>query len=87
MRPAGGNHSLLRKYVDEIWRIQTDHFDAGGASIRNLHKAPVPLEQVLVRDSSYSRSNLKPPFSPRVSRNVAASSADRTKIGADGQCR
>jgi hypothetical protein len=59
MRPAGGNHSLLRKYVDEVWRLPTDHFDAGGASIRNLHKTPVPLEQVLVVGSTYSRSNLK----------------------------
>lgn len=59
MRPAGGNHSLLRKYVDHVWRISTDHFDAGGASIRNLHKAPVPLEEVLVAGSTYSRHNLK----------------------------
>lgn len=59
MRPAGGNHSLLRKYVDEVWRIPTDHFDAGGASIRNLHKPPVPLKEVLVVGSTYSRGKLK----------------------------
>jgi hypothetical protein len=59
MRPAGGNHKLLRKYVDEIWRIPTDHFDAGGSSIRNLHKAPVPLAEVLVEKSTYSRGKLK----------------------------
>ena len=59
MRPAGGNHSLLRKYVDEVWQIPTDHFDAGGSSIRNLHKAPIPLEEVLVECSTYSRGKLK----------------------------
>lgn len=59
MRPAGGNHSLLRKYVDHVWQIPTDHFDAGGASIRNLHKTPIPLEEVLVAGSTYSRHNLK----------------------------
>ncbi|MGE5282241.1 MAG: HNH endonuclease signature motif containing protein [Chloroflexota bacterium] len=59
MRPAGGNHSLLRKYVDEVWRIPTDHFDAGGASMRNLHKPPIPLEEVLVVGSTYSRGKLK----------------------------
>ena len=59
MRPAGGNHRLLRKYVDEIWQIPTHHFDAGGSSIRNLHKAPIPLEEVLVVGSTYSRGKLK----------------------------
>jgi len=60
MRPAGGNHSLLRKWVDDVWQIPTDHFDAGGASIRNLHREPIPLVKVLVEGSTYSRSNLKP---------------------------
>ncbi len=59
MRPAGGNHKLLRKYVDEAWQIPTGHFDAGGSSIRNLHKAPIPLEEVLVAGSTYSRGKLK----------------------------
>jgi hypothetical protein len=59
MRPAGGNHSLLRKYVDEVWKIPTDHFDASGAAIRNLHKTAIPLSEVLVRGSTYSRGKLK----------------------------
>ncbi len=63
MRPAGGNHSLLRKWVDDVWQIPTDHFDAGGASIRNLHREPIPLVKVLVEGSTYSRSNLKPRLS------------------------
>ncbi len=59
MRPAGGNHSLLRKYVDEIWEIPTDHFDASGAAIRNLHRTSTPLSQILVTESTYSRGRLK----------------------------
>lgn len=59
MRPAGGNHSLLRKYVDEIWRIPTGHFDAAGSALRNLHQRPVPLAKVLVEGSTYSRGKLK----------------------------
>lgn len=54
MRPAGGNHSLLRKWVDDIWRIPTDHFDAGGASIRNLHREPIPLARVLVAGKQFT---------------------------------
>lgn len=60
MRPAGGNHSLLRKWVDDIWKIPTDHFDADSASIRNLRRKAIPLSKVLVEGSTYSRGNLKP---------------------------
>lgn len=59
MRPAGGNHAVLRKYVDQVWAISTDHFDPAAASIRNLHKAAKPLDEILVAGSSYSRGNLK----------------------------
>jgi hypothetical protein len=59
MRPAGGNHATLRKYA-EVWSIQTDHFDPYWASRQNLGPyEPIPLEQVLVQGSSYSRGNLK----------------------------
>lgn len=59
MRPAGGNHALLRKYVDEVWKIPTDHFDAGAAATRNLHHPAAPMTQILVRDSNYSRGHVK----------------------------
>jgi len=59
MRPAGGNHALLRKYVDEVWKIPTDHFDAGAAATRNLNCPARPLTEVLVRNSTYSRGHVK----------------------------
>jgi transposase-like protein len=59
LRPAGGNHSLLKRYVDEIWRIPTDHFDPSAASIRHLHRPPTPLTEILVTGSTYSRGKLK----------------------------
>jgi hypothetical protein len=58
LRAAGGNHALLRKYVDEVWRIPTGHFD-GGASARRIRRTAKPIEEVLVRHSSYSRHKLK----------------------------
>lgn len=58
MRPAGGNHTLLRKYVDQVWEIPTDHFDSGG-SIRRVYPTPKPMAVILVRGSSYSRAKLK----------------------------
>ena len=59
LRPAGGNHALFRKYVDEVWQIPTDHFDPGRARREGLKRRPVPLYEVLVAGSSYSRTTLK----------------------------
>lgn len=60
LRPAGGNHSVLRKYVDEIWRIPTDHFDPASARVAGFRaRRLTPLAEVLVEGSSYCRASLK----------------------------
>ena len=59
MRPAGGNHRTLRKYVEEIWEIPVGHFDPHAARRAALHREPIPLDEVLVERSTYSRGNLK----------------------------
>jgi hypothetical protein len=59
MRPAGGNHALLKRYVDEVWEISTEHFDPGAAAVRNLHSSAKPLAEILIEGSTYSRSKLK----------------------------
>jgi hypothetical protein len=60
LRPAGGNHALFRKYVDQVWRIPTDHFDPSHASRtgERRHK-PRPLSEILVEGSGYPRAKLK----------------------------
>jgi hypothetical protein len=45
VRPAGGNHATLKKYL-ALWGISTDHFDWGGA--RPPKREARPLEEVLV---------------------------------------
>jgi hypothetical protein len=56
--PTGGNTVTLKKYAAE-WRISTDHFDPY-ASLRAIRlRNPIPLEQVLVEGSTYSRGHLK----------------------------
>jgi len=55
LRPAGGNHKLLRRWLDE-WGISTDHF-IGTPSPRP--REPIALEDVLVPGSTYQRSQLK----------------------------
>lgn len=50
---------MLKRYVDEVWSISTEHFDPGAAAIRNLHRSAKPLDEILVRGSTYSRGKLK----------------------------
>lgn len=59
MRPAGGNHRTLRRYVDEIWSISTSHFDPDRARNEALKRDPIPLSDILVETSTYSRGHLK----------------------------
>ena len=56
VRPAGGNHATLKKYL-ALWGIATDHFDRGGA--RPPRREALPLEDVLVEGSNYERARLK----------------------------
>ena len=48
---------VLKKRVAE-WGISTAHFDPYAASNEALKRAPKPLAEILVRDSTYCRSNL-----------------------------
>jgi hypothetical protein len=59
MRPAGGNHQTLRKYAEQIWSIPTDHFDPDACHRRPTPRRAIPLEQILVEHSTYSRGSLK----------------------------
>ena len=58
VRPAGGNHATLKKYLD-IWGISTDHFDPDAVRTAALGREPIPLQEILVEKSSYSRAHLK----------------------------
>jgi hypothetical protein len=55
---SGGNHLTLKKRAAE-WSIPTDHFDPDAARRRALRRDAIPLEQVLVENSTYSRGRLK----------------------------
>jgi len=59
LRPAGGNHSSIRKLI-EFYGVSTEHFDPYWASRRgNRSRLPAPLGSVLVEGSNYKRSMLK----------------------------
>src|SRR3954454_18655039 len=59
LRAAGGNHRTIRKYVEDVWRISTEHFDARPARGAAPSPPAVPLTQVLVASSTYHRGHLK----------------------------
>jgi hypothetical protein len=59
MRPAGGNHRTLRRYVEDVWLIPVDHFDPDRARNEALQRGAIPLSLVLTSGSSYSRGHLK----------------------------
>jgi hypothetical protein len=60
LRPVGGNHRLFREYVDQIWKIPTDHFDPVAARLAGIRRQrPIPLEEVLVEACNYKRTKLK----------------------------
>jgi ribosomal protein S27AE len=58
LRPAGGNHSTLRKLI-ERYDIPTDHFNPNWVLRGPRPQRGIPLSQVLVVDSAYNRTKLK----------------------------
>jgi transposase-like protein len=58
LRPAGGNHRTIKKYV-AIWNISTEHFDPDAIRRESLYRPPTPLAELLVEHSTYHRGHLK----------------------------
>jgi hypothetical protein len=57
---TGANPKTLKKWA-ERWDISTEHFDSAAASNDALqrNKTRIPLDQILVRGSTYNRGHLK----------------------------
>jgi hypothetical protein len=55
MCDSGGSHLILRKYA-RMWAIPTDHFDPYA---RARTRPGLPLDEILVRGSTFSRGHLK----------------------------
>lgn len=48
----------MKKYV-ALWGIPTDHFDPYAGVMDRIRRPALPLSEVMVENSTYSRSNLK----------------------------
>jgi hypothetical protein len=51
LRPAGGNHVTIQKYVAR-WGISAAHFDQDAIRREALYRPPIPLSEVLVEGST-----------------------------------
>jgi hypothetical protein len=58
LRPAGGNHRTIKKYV-ERWAISAAHFDQDAVRRESFGRVPTPLAELLVEHSTYHRGHLK----------------------------
>jgi hypothetical protein len=56
--PTGGNWRTLKRRVAELG-ISTDHFDPYAAVRRRTPGRRIPLDQILIEGSTYSRTSLK----------------------------
>lgn len=58
LRPAGGNHATLRRFIADL-SISTAHFDRNWGRRSGVGVPATPLEEILVEGSTYHRGHLK----------------------------
>jgi hypothetical protein len=57
VRSAGGNYKTLKKYID-MYSLSINHFDKSYSKMVDL-KVKKPLSEILVENSTFSRTHLK----------------------------
>jgi hypothetical protein len=58
LRPVGGNYKTLGRHI-EHYGVSTAHLDPNWTRRTRFSHAPIPLSEVLVEHSTYSRDKLK----------------------------
>lgn len=63
LKPAGGNHAQIKKYIEE-YDLKTDHMTGQGWCVGEkrgylVKGHTIPLEDILVENSSYSSNRLR----------------------------
>jgi len=59
LRAAGGNYKTFNKLI-ELWKVDISHFESAADRIKRTNiKRKIPLNEILVKNSSYKRTNLK----------------------------
>jgi len=58
MKAAGGSHGTIKKYIQK-YNIDTSHFETQADRIKKIHTEAIPLDKILVENSTYSRTDLK----------------------------
>jgi hypothetical protein len=83
LRSAGDNAKLLRRWL-ERWQISTDHFDRH-VGLRERWAQLIPLEDILVPGSSYSRGISSAVSTGLGSRGPSVRCAARARSGTAGR--
>jgi len=56
---TGNNNQTIKKYIN-LWKLNVGHFSTPSERAKlYLNKPPKPLEDILIRNSRYNRTNLK----------------------------
>ena len=58
VRAAGGNHAVIKRWAAR-WGISTAHFKPHAHVGKHMQRERIPLEQILVEGSNYTRRSLK----------------------------
>ena len=60
LREAGGNYAQIKKYIQEF-RLEAEHFTgrSWNKSLRGLYRRSIPLEKILIRQSTFQSFKLK----------------------------
>jgi len=61
LNAKGGNHKTIKKYIQQ-YNIDTSHFETQSARAKRTfenHISKIPLENILIENSNYSRTELK----------------------------
>jgi hypothetical protein len=79
--PSGGNWKTLKKRAAAL-EVSTEHFDPYAASRERNRRSRTPLEEILIKGSTFSRTCLKQRLFDEGLKSPDASSAGRTTRGA-----
>jgi hypothetical protein len=86
LREAGGNYAQIKKYIAE-YKLDIKHFKGQGwnAGMKGIGKPIVPLEIILVKDSSFQSFKLKKRLFAAGLKSEQCEECDWNKISEDGR--
>jgi len=84
--PAGGNYTQVKAYLEE-YKVDTNHFIGKGWSVGLdfARRPPMPLEKILVSDSSFQSFKLKKRLFEKGLKRAQCEECGWKKVSEDGR--